>query len=410
MATSQIQANNQGLSFRRRAILNYVRQNLFSPYMGSTENSIIVKFADLTKSLSGDQVNVPFLSELSGQGVGATTLVGNEEAMDNFGRRVWVDWARNGIVLTKQDKKKTSFQIDEEKVPLLQRWAKNLLRDEIIYTLFSVPLNAVPPNQGGKPGQRVNGQVFFAPPASGSSLWVPPANSIATASQRNTWHVDNSDRVIYGANPVTNYVAGNMSASLATLTAASDRMTAAIGSKMRDAARLPKPLVTSQPPGNKISPYKTDDEREWYVCFLGQGAYRDLKKDPVIVNANLGARPREGKGMEDNPVFQSGDLIYDGVIYREIPEISYICYMAGLGNGGTTNLEPVFMCGLSSLGLANGELPEVTDRAETDYGFVDGRGIEALYGIAKMAKSSAQYASAATFKDFGIVTGFVAVD
>lgn len=409
MAVTTIQTNNQAVTYRRNAILNYVRTNLFAPYMGAGENSIIVKYADLTKSLSGDQLNVPFVSELIGQGVGATTLVGNEEAIDNFGRRVWIDWARNGVALTKQDQKKSSFQIDQEKVPLLQRWAKNLLRDEIIYSMFSVPLNSVPPTQGGKPGQRVNGQIFYAPPASGSSLWVPPASAIATAGQRNTWWADNSDRIQVGASDAS-YVAGNMSSSLANLTAGSDRMSGAIGSKMRDKARLPRPLVTSQPPGNKISPYKTDDEREWYVCFLGQGAYRDLKKDTAIVNANLGARPREGKGMEDNPVFQSGDLIYDGVIYREVPEISYICYMAGLGSGGTTNLEPVFLCGLSALGLANGELPQITNRAEDDYGFVDGRGIEALYGVAKMAKSSNQYATSSTFKDFGMVTGFVAVD
>jgi hypothetical protein len=113
---------------------------------------------------------VPFISPLVGQGVGASTLVGNEEAIDNAGRRVWIDWARNGVALTKQDKKKASFTIDQEKVPLLRDWGKNLLRDELIYTMFSVPLNAVPPSQGGKPGQRVNGQVFFAPPSNGAAV------------------------------------------------------------------------------------------------------------------------------------------------------------------------------------------------------------------------------------------------
>lgn len=409
MAVTSIATNNQAITFRSKAILNYVRNNLFSPYMGSGFNSIIVKYADLTKSLSGDQLNVPFISPLVGQGVGATTLVGNEEAIDNAGRRVWIDWARNGVALTKQDKKKASFTIDQEKVPLLRDWGKNLVRDELIYSMFSVPLNAVPPSQGGKPGQRVNGQVFFAPPSNGASLWVPPAAAIATSTQRNTWHTDNSDRVQYGSVD-TNYVAGNMSSSLSNLSASTDRMSASIGSQMRDKARLPRPLVTSQPPGNKISPYKTEDEREWYVCFLGQGAYRDLKKDTNIVNANLGARARENGAMKDNPVFQSGDLIYDGVIYREVPEISYICYMAGLGAGGTVNVEPVFLCGLSALCLANGELPQITDRAEDDYGFVDGRGFEALYGTAKMAKTSNQYATATTLKDFDMVTGFVAVN
>ena len=57
--------------------------------------------------------------------------------------------------------------------------------------------------------------------------------------------------------------------------------------------------------------------------------------------------------MEKNPIFQDGDLIYNGVIHREVPEID--AYYASIGSGvagsmnaagaGSADLRPVFMCG-----------------------------------------------------------------
>jgi hypothetical protein len=62
--------------------------------------------------------------------------------------------------------------------------------------------------------------------------------------------------------------------------------------------------------------------REYFVMFAGARSFRDLKNDSVMINANRDARAREGGGMNSNPLFQDGDLIYDGVIVRQIEEIS----------------------------------------------------------------------------------------
>lgn len=405
MAVSTIQANNQQIAFRQKTILSYVRENMFSPYMGEGDNNIIVKLMDSNKARSGNQLNVPILGDLVGPGVGPGTLVGNEEAMDNFGQRVWIDWARNGVALTKDEEKKSSFDIDKERVPLLTRWGKALLRDEIVLTLGSLALESIPANQGNKPGVRVNGVVMAALPSNARSRWVPPSANIATAAQLNTWHTENSDRVVYG-NLASTYTAGNHAASLANLTTAAHSFSTVTGTRARDLARLPLPAVAGQAPGAPITPYMTEDTKEWYVCFMGQRSYRALKQDPVMVNANRDARAREGSALDKNPLFQSGDMIYDGVIYREIPEISAYLTRTGAGSGGA-DVEPFFLCGQAALAVAWGEDPEITERTETDYGFVKGRGFEACYGLTKVARRSQNWGTG--FKDFGMVTGFVAV-
>ena len=73
----------------------------------------------------------------------------------------------------------------------------------------------------------------------------------------------------------------------------------------------------------RIRPYKTSDGYEYYVAFAGLNMFRDLKIDLQTVNKD--ARSREGRevnGAPDNPLFQDGDQIYDGVIVRLVPEIS----------------------------------------------------------------------------------------
>ena len=70
----------------------------------------------------------------------------------------------------------------------------------------------------------------------------------------------------------------------------------------------------------KIRPFKTDSGYEYYVCFAGLNTFRDLKASLETINKD--ARPREQNGVDKNPLFQDGDQIYDGVIVRQVPEIS----------------------------------------------------------------------------------------
>ena len=57
--------------------------------MGPDSTSPIVRLKDL--AADGKQINVPLVTQLSGAGVGAGQLVGNEEMIDNYGMRVWLN-------------------------------------------------------------------------------------------------------------------------------------------------------------------------------------------------------------------------------------------------------------------------------------------------------------------------------
>jgi hypothetical protein len=80
---------------------------------------------------------------------------------------------------------------------------------------------------------------------------------------------------------------------------------------------------------------------------------RDLKADPTMYQANRDARERESGATKNNPIFTGGGLIYDGVIYLEIPEITQRLLLSG-GRRRSIDVEPVFLLGQSALGLRHG--------------------------------------------------------
>jgi hypothetical protein len=211
---------------------------------------------------------------------------------------------------------------------------------------------------------------------------------------------------------VSNLVAGNLVNSLLNVDTTNDKFTAANLSLMKRVAMMADP---------RIRPYKTSDGYEYFVCFAGLSPFRDLKIDLQVVNKD--ARPREGRqvnGAPDNPLFQDGDQIYDGVIVRLVPEISkFVGTTANPGPWGgpaggnlllagaaSARVEPVFLCGQQSMAIAYGQMAKPTFRSEDDYGFIKGVGIEAAFGIAKMFKKHPKAGTA--LKQWGVVTGFFA--
>jgi hypothetical protein len=146
----------------------------------------------------------------------------------------------------------------------------------------------------------------------------------------------------------------------------------------------------------KIRPFKTKDGYEYYVAFCGTNPFRDLKLDLATTNQN--ARPRESNGVEKNPLFQDGDQLWDGVIARQIPEISNfvtnVWTTLKTAGTGSARVEPVFLCGQQAAAMAIGQMAKPTFRKEDDYGFITGTGIEMAYGVAKIfTKPSSQAAA-----------------
>jgi hypothetical protein len=209
------------------------------------------------------------------------------------------------------------------------------------------------------------------------------------------WMTANTDRVQYGALRANTKATHIL--SLAELDITNDKLTAA------NLSLLKRMALNADP---HIRPYKTKDGYEYYVAFCGTNPFRDLKLDLQTVNKD--ARPREDDGVSKNPLFQDGDLIYDGVIVRQIPEISGMVTSTwtGLTTAGTTanRVEPVFLCGQQAVAVIWGRMLKPTFRKEDDYQHIMGVGIEGAYGVVKMYSKHPMTGS--NLVQAGVVTGF----
>lgn len=381
MAVTTVQENNKLVVYTKEINREFVRENMFSPYMGQDINAIIRIRQDLKQG--GEQMNIPLVTKLRGKGKGSGTLVGNEEKIDNYGMRLWIDWARHAVSTKKNESHKDSADVFGEAKPLLSDWGKERQRDDLIEAFMALPAETAPAGLGSDDGDTINGIRYEA----------------ATAAQRNTWNAANSDRVLYGS-AVGNYNATHATA-LANVDTTADKASFAQITLAKRMAKLAVPA---------IKPFKTKNGYEYFVTFAGTNAFRDYKLDTTIIALNREARAREGDGMNNNPLFQDGDLLVDGIIIREVPEISQ--YVTDVwttlltAGASSARVEPVFLCGQQAAVLGWGQMAKPTFRKEDDYGFITGTGTEMAYGTAKMFKKHPM--DGTDLKQWGVVTAFVA--
>jgi hypothetical protein len=377
MALTTIESNNKLVVYTKEINREFVRENLFSPYMSDDLNAIIRRRYEMKSG--GEQMNIPLVTKLTNASKGVGTLVGNEEKIDNYGMRVWLDWNRNAVVTNKAESHKDSADVFGEAKPLLSDWGKEYQRDELIEALMALPSESAPTGLGTDPGQRVNGILFEQ----------------ATDAQRTTWQNNNSDRVLFG-NVVGNFAGVSFATDAAKIDSTADNF-------VRGSVSLLKRIAKSASPA--IKPYRVESGYEHFVCFAGVNTFRTLKED--LATLNSAARPRED-GWAKNPLWNDGDLMWDGVIIREVPEISGMVtdkWTSLLTAGATTGrVEPVFFCGQQAAVFAWGQMAKPTFRKEDDYGFITGAGIEMAYGVSKMFKKHPMTGSA--LKQWGVVTGF----
>jgi len=338
-------------------LAEYVRNSGFKPYMGRGSNSVICAKYEL--SSGGKTINIPLVTRLTGAGVsGGSALEGNEEALGNYNHAISIAWKRNGVLITKDQQHWTEMDLRKAARDQLSNWAMDGLRDDVIAAFRSI---------GGV------------------------AYGSATEAQKDAWIDNNTDRVLFGSavgNLSTTAPAGGAtydhSGSLANVDATNDKLTAATVSLMKRMAKTADP---------HIRPMRVNDGkgREYYVLFAGSLPFRDLKEDSTMAQANREARAR---GIGDHPIFQDGDLIYDGVIVREIPEIPVL---SGVG-ASSIDVGQVFFCGAQAIGVAWGQEPKSTTEVR-DYNFYRGVGIEEARGVEKLVFNSV---------DHGVLTGHFA--
>jgi hypothetical protein len=389
MATTTTPSDLHEIKYRREYWREYVRQSGFKPYMGGGNEGLrsIIHTAYETTT-SGKSLTIPLVSALRGGGVrGNTRLSGQEEALGKHTHSVAVQIAREGVELSEQDEHYDFSNAREAVRPLLQEWSRVLLRDRIIDALGTVAYSS-----SGAP----QCSTFFSP-------LNYKENVISDATANNAWVARNSDRVLFGA------AKSNYNATFATATAnidnTADKLTTDVVSLLKEIAKdtATNARTTGAPAIRPVIDQYSESGREFFVLFCGSRPFRDLKTSTAMQTANRDARAREGNGMDKNPIFQDGDLIYDGVIIREIPEIPV---MEALGAGtAPIDIAPVFLCGCQAVSVAWGNMPEFRAKKEDDYGQFTGVAITEMAGANKIMRKDG---SSGVQIDNGMVTGFVA--
>ena len=181
-------------------------------------------------------------------------MTGNEEPLDEYGMRIWVDWIRNAVLLTSAQMRKSAYEQLDEVRPLLSEWMQGLTRDEIILALGAIPAR----EPSSQLGQRSRLQ------ARGS---MASSMTLRQRSRKTTGTTRISDRLLYG-NAVANYIAGNHATSLADIDATADKASAALLMLLKRRARRASPASRHT---------KTMRSREGVVrLFCGSNAFRDL--------------------------------------------------------------------------------------------------------------------------------------
>lgn len=342
MANTTVQTANRVEQWDSNFFSEYVRAQIFSKYMGTSQNSVIQVKEQLGKS-PGDKITVSLVRALSGAGVtGSTTLEGNEESLLNYGHQLTVDALRNGVRVDKMEEQKTAIDLRNAGKMALKEWAMSKLRSAIIAAMLS-------PN--------VDGKTAYA--------------STAEAT-KDTWLTANADRVLAGALK-SNTSSLDHSTSLANIDNTADKLTPGMISLAKRMART----ATNR----AVRPVMVDSDGEWFVLFAQSLAFRDLKNNATMVAAHQYAMER-GK---NNPLWTDGDLIWDGVVIREIPEIPIL---TGVG-AGAIDVAPNFLCGAQALGVAWAQ--RTKSIVETfDYGFQYGVAIEEIRGVEKLTFNNVQ--------------------
>lgn len=339
--------------WRRKLWREYVRDSGYKPYMGKNQNSIIHTAYEPIEG--GKSISISLSGRATGNGKSGndiTDLDGNEEAIGQYVHNIPVEYRANAITVTKRDRHFNAADMYSEFYPILKDWCLEQLRDDITEALFSI-----------------DGTAYAS----------------ASETAKDAWLVNNEDRVLFGS-AVANNASNDHSASLANVDGTNDKLTAAVVSLAKRRAKKADP---------HIRPMRTGSGgREYFVMFAGSEPFRDLKADLDSINQN--ARPRN---VEENPIFQDGDLLYDGVVIREVPEIAVL---SGVG-ASSIDVAPVALCGCQAVGVAWGQMPIKTKLDSTSYGFKKGVGIEECLGVSKIQRDE----GSSVLKDHGIVTVYV---
>ena len=365
MQTS-IPTNDRVIRFQKKFFTEFIRNNRFSKYIGTSENSPIQMVEDLEKG-RGDQVYIYLVNQLGattangGVRTGYQTLKGYETPMDIRSNKLTIGLSRFAVTVWESDKQFSAIDLVEARESILQDNFKTYFRDRIITALGSMS---------------IDGTTHYA------------YASADETTIKDVWLANNSDRVLFGAG-VGSFA--DHSADISQLDTTNDIVNDANLKLLKDKAVAANPI---------IRPIKVREDEEWYVVFMGTKLFRQAQTALATLNREAWIR-QQGDG---NPLFTGGDLISDGLIIKHVPEIGSLAGTPGAS--GTTSVAPAYLVGAQAMGYATALRSKVITDVD-DYGEVNGAGIKMLDQVAKLY-FGAGAADTTTPKQNGVVTGYFA--
>lgn len=378
MVQATISAANKTTRFENTVAREYVRGGRFGPFIGKDANKIIQVVPELKKC------SLPLVAKLSGAGVrGSTQLTGSEEALSNYAYTLQPTYHRNGVLIDNEEREKSEFDLFQEARPALMNWIMETKRDQMIQAMGAVEAGGTYYNYGGTEASGATG------------------SSAASAANMDTWNTNNQDRILYGA-AKSNLTAGDHTTSLGTIDTTNDKLDTDMLELMKRMAQDADPL---------IRPIMVKDDEPWYVYFVGQYGFRDLRSDSAMTQAMREALPRN----KDNPLFAGGDLIWDGIIIKEVPDIDKFIDSSGSGlwdgvwganatgdslataGGSSSRVGVGFLCGAQAIGFGMGRPASFKRRKEDDYDHLAGVGLSAKHDIKKTFYNNKQHGMLTNF-------------
>lgn len=367
MANTTTNSDLQVTKYLSDFFQEYIRNSRFSRYTGTGNNNVI------TIKEGRQQISVPLVTRLTGGGVsGSTTLRGNGEAIGNYGLTLTPTYHRHAVEFDKEEMEKPNIDLMMAARPLLMDWAKELQRDHIIEGLGAIYDGTTYANLGD-----------------------------SAAAANDTWNTNNNDRILYGA-AKSNNTSGDHTTSLGTIDTTADKLDTDIVSIAKRMAQQADP---------HIRPLKTTEDEEAFIMFCDPYAFRDLKSDSAMQQAQ-----REGlqRGAKFQPLMTGGDLLWDNVIIREIPEIADFidgttgsngvwggnATADGLNTAGdsSSRVGVCFLCGQQAVSYGLGQRPKTIVDRLYDFEFQPGVAVELKHDIDKSYFNNIQH---------GVVTVFV---
>jgi N4-gp56 family major capsid protein len=365
MSDTSVNSSNRVQQWADDEFFEYVRMNPLKFLMGTGENSVIQVKEELTKE-AGDRITFSLVTRLTGTGVtGDNTLEGNEEALGNYGHQVTVNQLRHGVVVGQFEKIKTKIDLLAAAKTMLRLWNMEQLRDLFIARLFS-------------------------PVVDGLTTY-----SAATETQKDAWEVANNpstanQRILFGA--AKSNQSGDHSTDLGNIDGTAD-------DAHPDIIRLLKRMAQSADPHIRPVVVGGSDKGaggERFYALMGGLPFRDLEANMDTIHQNAGVRG------DENHIFASGMIKVGNVICVEVPEMDRTpanggCLLENVGNGGTVEVEPIFLVGAQALLLAWAQRMSVK-MDEFDYQNKRGVAVAEIRGCEKTTYNSFQH---------GVATGYV---